>query len=496
MSKPTSRISEVEPDHLAGEAQDTVEVDHLEVRLPCRSFRIAYKVSENSEFSLATEFLLRLLRNADGMLEEAVGEFFGFTADEIRFVVDHVENAGYVHRGGGRVYLSDSGHALFAGGDEPRLFEVNSKQELFDFDLVAFAPADPRKILTKYEYELPELSLNLSQETGQASQRIFQAFAKYFQEFRFKRGGSRLEKQSLYTVDEVQPELRYSSIIPVRVVVRTDDPSHNETDLSHWRTGPELEDRALIIQSCGRLISSIRSHVDDTEFARQWLVSAAPDQVERFVKGGSLDALGFFRACVRQAGELRVDRPTVRIVGRLWTDANRTRVASALKYAAAAGSDDKPQFQIWIKPSVSYWGMSTRVPELLSAVEKHLHGDDETGVVRSVLIGEEHPSRMFEEVFDAVLNVSGRDLPSGLEVYLISGQLCYIGIHSPVGCSEGYPIPLGILSFDAKVLATVQRMVAEMLSNAYVSQVFCDWGCDDVRSEVLKEIEASEPSVH
>jgi hypothetical protein len=176
------------------EPQDVVEINRLELRLPCRTYRISYKVSENSEFSLATEFLLRLLRLADGMQEEAIGEFFGFTSDEIRFVIDYLENAGYARRGNGRVYLSESGHALFVDGEEPRLFEVHSKQELFEFDLISSTPADVRKGLTQFEHELPELPLEVTQDPGQTSKRIFQSFSRFFQEFRSRRGGSRLEK--------------------------------------------------------------------------------------------------------------------------------------------------------------------------------------------------------------------------------------------------------------------------------------------------------------
>src|SRR5262249_506370 len=156
-----------------------------------------------------TEFLLRLSRLADGLQEDAIGEFFGFNPNETRFIVDFVESVGYVQRKNGRVYLTDGGHGLFAGSDEPALFEVHAKQAASDFDLIAVAAADKRP-LTPFEYELPELSLAESKEHGKASKHVFKSFGRFFQEFRFKKGGSRLEKQSLYTIDDVQAEQRYS----------------------------------------------------------------------------------------------------------------------------------------------------------------------------------------------------------------------------------------------------------------------------------------------
>jgi hypothetical protein len=214
---------------------DLVDVDVLEVRLPCRAFWINYKVAETGEFSLTTEFLLRLSRLADGLQEDAVGEFFGFNPDETRSIVDFVESVGYVQRKNGRVYLTDSGHGLFAGSDEPALFEVDARQERFDLDLIAFAPAD-RRSLTAFEYELPELSLAGSKDPGKASKYIFKSFGRFFQEFRFTKGGSRLEKQSLYTVDDVRAEQRYSSTLPVTLAVRTDDPGFPESSFLQWRT--------------------------------------------------------------------------------------------------------------------------------------------------------------------------------------------------------------------------------------------------------------------
>ena len=97
-----------------------------------------------------------------------VGEFFGLSPDETRFIVDFVESLGYAKRKNGRVYLTDSGRALFAGGEEPALFEVHTKQERFDFDLIAFAPADAQKWLTPFAYELPELTLVDPEDPGSA----------------------------------------------------------------------------------------------------------------------------------------------------------------------------------------------------------------------------------------------------------------------------------------------------------------------------------------
>lgn len=467
-----------------GSSRDLIDMDVLDVRLPCRGYQISYKVAENSDFSLTTEFLLRLLRLTDGMQEDAISEFFAFSGDEMRFVIDHVENAGYARRASGRVYLTDSGHALFVGGDEPRLFEVHAKQDRFDFDLISFSPADPRRFLTRFELELAELPIQGTQDPGQASKAIFQSFSRYFQEFRLKRGGTRFDKQMLYTVDEVQPEHRYPSVLPLTVAVRRDDPAFTETTLVDWRSGPELEDRAAIVQSCANFVRSIRCRSNDlSREATELLVACAPDQLERFYRNGIFDVNALYRTVLRQAGELRIDRPTVRTLGRLWTDANRTRFAAALKYAVAR-PHSSPPMQVWLRPSVPYWGMTIRLQDLLAAVSRQFQAADADEGIRAITIGEEQASPIFRFGFNAVVNVSPRDLPAGLEVFLVPGLVCYVAVHTPVGRDDGYPISLGILSFDSDVIGRVHQAIAQMLGRAYAVIDYCDWEVTDVVAEI------------
>src|SRR5262245_53994929 len=147
-----------------------VEIDAFDLRLPCRAFRVSYKVAEQGKLSLTTEFMLRLLRAADELREDGVAKFFGFNDEEARFAIDQAERFGYVERANGRVNLTSAGHNLFAAGtDEPALFQVVRKTDKVSFDLISFAPVEPRRLLTKFEFTLPELPVAPLAEVGQAS---------------------------------------------------------------------------------------------------------------------------------------------------------------------------------------------------------------------------------------------------------------------------------------------------------------------------------------
>jgi hypothetical protein len=465
---------------------DIVHVDFLELRLPCRSYRISYKVAEASDFSLTTEFLLRLLRLTNGMHEDQVAEFFGFSSEETRFVVDHVQSLGFASRRNGRVHLTESGHALFVGGEEPALFEVHSKQELFDFDLISFAPADRRSSLSPLEYELPELTLAASSEVGKASTQIVRSFKRFFQEFRSRRGGNSAEKHALYTVDDVKAERRYSTLVPITVSVGVDNPSTPEADLLSWRTGVELEDRSEIIQTCAAFIRSVRARSDHVGEVIDRIIAVAPDQLLRFTKGGSFNSEMFFRATARQAGELRSDRPTVRTVGSLWTEENKSRFALALRYAHER-SAVAPPILICIRPSVPHWGMTMRLVDTLAAVQKVFSSPENSNKIKAIMVTDGTAPKALEKVFNAILPVFLHGKLSALEVFLIPNHLAFVSVRTPLGSEQGYPIPLGVISFDLEVVKRVHGIVSELLEGARGIPSYIDW----VSASIMDEIESA-----
>ena len=467
-----------------------IDVNFIELRLPCRSFRVHYKVAEAGEFSLTSEFLLRLLRLVDGFPETSVSEFFGFTDSETSFVVDFVENQGFARRANGKVSLTEAGHRLFIASEEPALFEVHAKQDRFEFDLISMTPADSFRILDDFEFKLPELPLPSDKASDHTVPKILEAFKRYFQEIRLKRGGTRLEKESLYTVDDVQAEQRFSSVIPVTVSVRIDDPVHPEASLLNWRSGTELEDRGAVVLSCANFAKEIRFSAHQvSRDAVEVLANVAPMQLMGLYKGGTLDSARFFKTAARQAGELRVDRQTVRVVGNLWTDANRLRFASAMRYAMIT-STGAPVMQFWLRPSVPHWGITKRVADILSAVTRQFDekSDRSATTIRSVMAGDDRRHAMFKDVFDAVINLPPSEFPSGLEVFLVPGHIAYVAIHTSIGSLEGYPIPLGVLSFDPDVVLRAQASLAKVFETSFAVPYHCGWKTGDLVANVREAL--------
>ena len=280
-----------------------VEIDAFDVRLPCRTFRISYKVAEQGKLSLTTEFILRLLRASDELKEDWVAQFFGFNDEETRFAIDQAGRFGYVERVNGRVRLTAAGHNLFsAGGHEPTLFQVVRRTDKVHFDLISFAPVEPRRILTNFELAFPELEIASPAEVGKASERVRVSFARYFQLLRPKRTET-CAADSLYTVDSVNAETRFPTLVPVKVSVRADNPTTPEVDLLSWKTGVDLDARAAVVQACGNLVRSVIARSDSkSEAAAKELIACAPDATARFMRSSGFGWSAYFRIAIQRAG--------------------------------------------------------------------------------------------------------------------------------------------------------------------------------------------------
>ena len=461
-----------------------VEIDAFDLRLPCRAFRIAYKVAEQGKLSLTTEFMLRLLRAADELREDGVAKFFGFNDEETEFAIDQAERFGYLARVNGRVHLTSAGHNLFAAGsEEPVLFQVVSKTDKVSFDLISFAPVEPWRPLTKFEFALPELPIASLAEVGQASDRVKQSFQRNFRLIRPKRS-SDSQVNSLYTIDSIDAERRFETVLPVKVSVRPENPTTPEADLLSWKTGGDLDEREAVLNACGNFVRGIATQTDSKcEAAAKELVACAPDAAGRFMRADGFNWSAYFRIAIQRAGRLQIDRQTVAVVGRVWVDANRKRLVRAAEYSLRR-EGPYPRMMIWLKPAVVRWGFTMKFVEILDGLRhafRDVPGGDEK--LKVLLAGETIPDT-FDQACDVTVRVPSRALAPNLEVLLVPGRLCVVLAHSPVETTRGFPIPMGIVSFEPAVVRRAHELATSLLSGSAVVIQQCRGSKEDAFADI------------
>lgn len=431
--------------------------------LPCRKFTVEHKVAVLGRVSLTAEFVLRLLKSADGLNEADAAAFFGFDQRDMSFVLREVEELGHVERRDGRLWLTLAGLGLFQpGSDMPQIYEVEGRRDTVGFDLVSLGPEEFRG-LDEFERWLPELGLLDPSLASAAASRVPAAFRRFYPEISSRRQRVPGDKRFLYSIDAVLPGERFSSVVRVAVRATGLRPNAGEADLPDWRDAADLEDRRRVVEAAAAFVDGLNvdSRSDDAE-AYEVLSTLAPEFLKEFLRRDGLAVERYYREAFTRAGEVRADRQTVPLLGSLFTRSNLVRVLEALDYALR--SPMSSELVLWLTPTVRAWGATRALPELLRELRSRLRRvADVPGARRVVAMGlvtgppEDHLTKAFDDV-----GVSqSLQVHRGLEILLVPNLMVAVTVHAPIGVGRGLPVPLGVLSFDPRVVARAQAFLAD-----------------------------------
>ncbi|UXZ34909.1 hypothetical protein K6V71_02325 [Cupriavidus gilardii] len=439
--------------------EKSVSVGLFDLLLPGRQFIVHHKIAEVGQVSLTTEFLLRLLYSVDGLEEEQIAQFFGFNATEMSFAINEAEARDFVERQDGCVWLSDAGYALFKDSDRPQIFEVLKRTEKVGFDLLSMAPCE-RDNLSDFERALPELGILDAGRVGIASQEVPDAFRRHYRDFvgRKDRDVAAGVRRSLYSIDEVIPADRFSSVVPVLAVANVLKPGEPAAVLEAWRNGHELEDRESVVHSVATFIDNLKTvRQSEDERAYRLLLEIAPDYLKEYRTRDGLSVNRFFKETASRAGELRVDRRTVGIVGPLYSPENIERIRNALEYSADPASDGQAGDPVWIVPGSPVWGASRALLTLMENVAQACYPGSVASKTAIAVLRDRSQKHLRKAFSRRVIRSDDGEIPSSLEVLLVPRRMVAVVVNAPIGLGRGFPVPLGVLSFEREVLRRVHE---------------------------------------
>lgn len=468
--RPVLRIKSTNPESEA-ELDQPFEIGSFDLLLPCRFYRVDHKVAELGRVSITTEFLLRLLKQTNSMKEDDIASFFGFDHREMSFLMTEGEQNDYVIRFDGSVQLTPSGEELFREHPEqPEIVQVESRHEVVGFDLIAFAP-ESKYDLSLFEMQLPELRALDQKALASAATKIPKAFGGYYGEIMARKGRSHQNvKQSLYSVDAVEPRARFLSTIRIAVVSSGTRPGIAEVDLNEWRPEFERDERKPIVDSCSAFLDrlkTVRKTSTDRD-AYNLLTEFDPTFFKGFRRLDGLATERYFREALTRAGEFQVNRPTVPILGSLLTRANTKRILSGIEYGFPKNSS-RPDCLIWLIPQVPYWNAVTALPDFLEQIKSYSlarNEDDDSQPADSRTMGlvSGRPEKYVEKAFDFLATTDRQVFPPALEIFLIPGIFTAVSVLAPIGAPEAVPIPLGFASFEREVILRVYNYIEAGLS--------------------------------
>lgn len=436
-----------------------VPVAAIDTLLPCRKFLVEHKVATLGKVALTTEFLLRLLLSMEGMSEEDIGAFFGFSHHEQAFVLRDVERLGFIERGDGKAWITPQGLALFREGSiNPEIFEVEKRKETHGFDLLSLAPQRPTSI-SPFQRMLPELKFTDAKYVSRGAQELPQAFRRFFRELSSERDKGGMSRRSLYSVDRVTAGERFMSVVEINISVSNTQPAQAQTDLNAWRLDEaELEDRPQIQAAAANFARSLEvPGKSDDALAYEALVGTAPDFLKEYTRRDGLSVERYFREAAARAGEVRADRPTAAIVGSLFLRKNLSTWFDVVSYGAQEGVPVKAI--VWLAPAVNSWSASVRLPDVLSQLKQQFKGADEAQPMTISIVQHRNEERQLQHAFDHVAILNHRPTPAAMECLLVPEVACAVLVHAPIRGNHGFPVPLGIMSFDPAVVAKARDII-------------------------------------
>lgn len=443
----------------------SLDIGRYDVLLPCRRYRVSFKVAEIGKVSLTTEFLLRLIHSVDGMPESSVAKFFSFEPQEMTFLLNDAVSLGYINRDAGRLWLTTAGRQLFVPGDEaPQIYNVDTRTMSVGFDMLSFSPEE-KTWMEHFDNRLPELPIDpLIAST--AKERIPTSFKHYFNDLTLRRLSRHDARKKLYSIDEIVPTERFTAIIPVVVKSLRANPAIGEPDLLVWRTEEQLESRNQITSAVARFVDELRMDLpSDANMNYKVLADLAPELMSDYLGNEGISATRFYRDISLLKGTgFRQNRRTVPILGPLINIRTTRLLLDGLKRTCAnSQATCIPRKFYWKAPTNRYWGLSRALPKLCDGICEYLStkiGEDVPRPV-PVLIREERTQGP-ERAFTAIQEISHKALPSSTEIVLIPGLLVAVLVHLPVQAMNGHAVPLGFVSIDADVVDRAEQLLKEV----------------------------------
>lgn len=459
------KLTLVNREGLVDETEDgPLQLGMFDFTLPCRSFVVEHKIADVGKVSVTAEFLLRFIRCVGSCAEDAAQSFFGYNRREMAYVLNEVENADYVQRADGRISLTPTGSNLFRPGvEEPLIFEVERKTARVGLDLISLAPAE-KKFLSYFEKNLPELPLNNPEQASKATDLVPSSFRRFFRELAAaKIDPNATARRSLYSIDSVAAEDRFSTLVRVRLIATGLKPSHPEIDLSEWKSEYDLSDREAVVRAVADTIErlSISRRADNTE-AYDLLVRIAPEYLKEWTRRDGLSVQRFYRHAFTSQGDIRANRQTVPIVGSLFTIENTRRLIGVANYGLRGVRRDAANLY-WLVPQIPLWGSTVILSEVVEQFRERLSRTNEglgpPAETVSLTVG--RAERWVKEAFKLNHFSDGRVFPGGFEMLLVPGSFVAATVHSPMGQPSGYPVPLGFASFDERVVSRATQLLEE-----------------------------------
>lgn len=469
--------------------------------VPCRRFSIRLTVSNQERLPLVREFSLRYLNLVGTCSSKSLGHFFGFSDRELSILLTDLKSAGYVNYLGDKLELSDKGREIFQQSEDGTLHIrlIEKWNERFAIDFISFRVIHfvPRTDSFKCFHDLKSAD---QEKVSRAREIAKETFADSFHEYveRYKSNISNEERGrlSIYGISSVESGDKFSFPLSVDLFINSDNLERVVQRYSVFDTDAAQESRQRLVQEISGTINRLK---ENSKFGSEflWLTNEqlGVPIFSKLSQEGQIEVCSILDQIQHIRDNASADSSTVPVVGPFYTNENSNIILNfILNITGSIKTDsDRKESQLknvvyWQKPSTDLWGRDEETFSLIGRIRREVTSVVQGNSVIS-LIGNSNFEDVKElrwrltfrnnrNVFDQGYVLALRKQMEPVEIFIWPGVMCGVLYYYLADKSWEYPVPLGFVSKDPKVLDVLAKFLLQQWAG-YGRKVFCAWPVKD-----------------
>lgn len=442
------------------------EIDFL---LPAQRFTINFSYITQKGLPFVREFVLRLIHLAP-MSTSQIATFFGLSRKEVQEAIsDLVERGELTLFENGRLTLTEKSSGYFTElGDVPSLSLLRDSTAYLSFDLATFSCLGKDNLSEKRK---SGLVIKVDDEKVSSSEmHVAKHFQRQFYEIWQKgflsisRTKDEKESPNVYTVNSVNKIKSMPIRLPVQFKVDEDGRNVERDDFE------KLKNSDYVHEQISLELDRLARPSNFGEVAKGMLAIGDGETMKLFDSQGSFVSMQFFEDLAKLESNGSDSRTT--FIGPIYSSANwelvQKRLAPIIKARRESKADVGQTPFLWVAPSDPYWGKSSNLQVRVSEVLDNASTKEKKLYTPSIFLPISGPDdhrtarlwrNEFEPNTDKVRGLIEGLLGGCVEILHFEDEFVVVVYH--VSLRDSYPVslPVGFISADKEVVASVGRLV-------------------------------------
>ncbi|MFJ9449124.1 hypothetical protein [Herbaspirillum sp. NPDC101397] len=471
------------------------------VAIPAQIFYVRCHVSIDRQVPVMTDFAVRLLHLSGPMEVSAIREYFGFSAGQLRDLLDILREEGLVGEANGRISLTSYAESRFAVSEDglPRFTKIAERQSRPIFELLSYTPL-PKVLANNYWDNALELKWDENSDVaGKTIERAEAAFHKHFLDIeRLEFEDEKRRAYSCYKVDDIRAGRPFSIPLPVHFDVDIEGNVEFEIDAQLELLPESL--RSQVRTLTADRIATLSTHSDhlrtfveyfNDELLARYLHKSTEDKNKGVVinadgkiglrREPTIDFAKYVRDVHGQAnGEVYEGGKSKAVLGALYMPKNQSRLLDELRKSFSSIKKSRntgmPEAIFWVIPDSELWGRTSLVRDLINGIQGVFQDTFDSPKEITAIAPchqSEHRDRLFKRAhhlidagFSRVILSPYQPKHQCVEVLLIPGVFGVATYHWKTPNATQYNVPFGFLTQSQ---AKLQKMAVFTMSTLTAS---------------------------